>query len=1516
MITKKYSILYSLFVIFLCFSKVSYCQYWMYGAGSIAEDEALSVTKDINGNLITTGYFGTIADFSNNNTLISSGASDIFLLKSNPDGDVIWVKKAGGFGEDRGQSVKTDSQGNIYVTGFFYGTATFGTQTITSAGAQDVFIAKYNPSGNLVWVVSAGGAGTDIAHSITLDVHGNITITGQFTGTSTFGTATLTSMINPTSGQNVTNIFVAHYNNNGNFLWVKQGSSIENCRGISITTDAACNIFTTGEFSDTIQFDVFHNNNINNAIYVMKFDSLGNEKWFKRIGGSLLNAAHEIVVNSNQDVLITGNAAGTLYFFENPNYPLSNTYSNQAFVAEYSNNGNLLWAVSDGSESDLTSMGIVLGNNGDIYITGEFRCKFSEYADVFGQGTFNSVGFRDIFVTKFDPNGQRIWMRNLGGKMDDFVHGITLINDNPVLAGGFHNVLIAASSGNTVSNHQPSTMLPANTGLTYCGDSHYGDFTGLRSSGYNDIFLVNAIDLSREPYDYYKRYGSACERPYVGCCINSTGSDSFCEDSVEFCGSATIAAASNTSSFYSTLFTPGPNFNYVWSTGDLNRQINVTNSGHYYVTVTSQDGCFQSNDSIVVTVNSIPEVPWISDNLGIGINSPNPYTIEVCSDSIVLTAGNVTTSDYYWSNNGIPVPGDSLAIFVPISGTYTFTVVDSNGCINLNNVTVNFIEPFDDVAPYLLDVQDSVSNDTIFICEGEPFIINAFDSITDIDHTILDNPVLISDLSSWTSVPVIPVVYGSMPEAHFIPSVSGNYLVTYLLIRQNICDTDTVTVSKNFYVNVFPKPSVSIAVSGLTHICPGDSLWLTVCCASNYTWQSSANFLGDPANDSILVYQPGSYSVGSSETNIYGCSASDYAGINVGNWSVPQIQMSPASGLICPNGIVTLTTTSGGSQYEWYGPAGLIPTNLSSIQVNAAGYYFCIVTMPDGCRVSSNTVEVKQYVTPFLLATPNEALCPDDSVMLTLVTNPGSNFVWQPPLSGNSYTQIILTPGYYSCQVNSCGITTMAGVTIIASFPVAQISALGPTTFCSGDSVTLLGNSGMEVYDWHPGGILDTTMTVYTSGDYYLVTSDLMGCDAVSNVITVNVTNVQSPVSEDDTICSGQTATLNITGSAQYFWYDSPSAVSPVGNGPGFTTPDLTQTTTYWIRSEISGCQSDLVPVTVTVLDSVTFLTPSVSSNSPVCAGETLQLYSDVIPNVSFHWSGPNGYTASDQNPVIVSSSTLNSGIYSLFAEQNGCLSYKSLVQVVVHPLPPLFVSSDTTICFGDSVSLFASGGDTIHWVPSTGLNNADIYNPTCHPDFSTNYNVTVTDLNSCSRSDNIQVSVIEPNVINVTNSMEIVVGENVQLNVNYTQGGTSILWSPSEGLSCTTCSNPFAMPMHTTEYTVLLVDSLGCFERYGTVLIEVKEEYTMDVPSAFTPNGDGSNDIVYVRGWGLKKLIEFNIYNRWGEMVFSSDDFNAGWDGTFKGKLQNIETYVYTAKAETYNGLILEKHGYIQLLR
>lgn len=1213
-------------------------QYWMYDAGSTLIDEAMDVSKDAGGNFYTTGYFSSSAIFSPTTTLSSNGVADIFLMKTNSSGQLIWAVKAGGFGEDRGLSIETDASGNSYITGFYYGTATFSPQTLTSAGGQDIFIAKYNSSGILQWLVSAGGPGCDLSNAIAQDISGNVIITGQFKGTATFGTTTISSQINPQTGQPCNNIFIAKYDSNGNFIWVKHGASDKDCRGINIATDGTGNIFTTGIFSDTLTFDQTHNNNIYNGIYLIKMDSSGQEQWFKRAGGTLHNIAYGITTDMNQDVIITGEASGSLSFFGSPTYLLTSPYNYQVFLAKYKGvNGYLSWAISDGSDSEVSSQVVCADNSGNLFITGTFKCKFSEYADSLGQGTFNSIGYQDIFVTKYNTTGQRLWMRNFGGKYEDYIHGMVIANNRPVLAGSFKNALAVPSSysSTTSTNHNPGYFyFPVNTNNIFCNDNNYDQFTPMLSYGNSDIFLIDAINLNRQPYDYYCRDASMapCDRSYIGCCINMTGSE-YCSGNSnnEACGSASLYAASNTSSNYSTIITCGPNFTYHWSTGATYRAIPVTSSGTYSVTVTTEDECFQSADTFDVIIHPFPQTPWISDNYGIGVNSPNPYSIMICADSVILTGSNTQGCSFQWSGPGITGnPNDSIITlyYGSSGGTYTFTLTDSHGCHKINWVNVDIQQPFPPIDPYLFNVSNTLVNNTIYVCSNEFVYIHAFDSISDPGHTYPCNPVLdpVMGQMIWSISPNV-FYYGDCYGIYFYPGSSGFYQFDYTLIRHNQCDTDTFVAQISYYIQILPNPVINISISGNQYFCPGDSMELTACCASNYHWGTSGGaFIGDLYNDSITVLHPGYYWVSCSETNQYGCTATGSENLTVTNWPVPNITLNPSSGLICPGNHVTLYA-SGGISYEWYGPTGILPSNSSNIQVTVAGYYFCIVTFPDSCRVTSNTVEVKQYSTPLLEVFPSDVICPGDSVFLILITNAESNYYWLPPLYGNNLTQVITNPGTYSCQVVSCGITTTASSTIHEG--QMEIIVSPDTAICYGDTAflyvqNLIPGSSL-VYFWLPsagiisGGNTDhPVVSPSVSTTYIVYSQNELLCERTDTVV-VTIRDMETGISNSqDVLCYGDcngsaVATCTGTPPFQFYWSNNTNNSSVSGLCPGSYSVAITDS--IGCTSSVSIIINEPAPIT-TAMQSV----PTLGCDGNNCSGQLIVFPSGGTLPYTYHW--------------------------------------------------------------------------------------------------------------------------------------------------------------------------------------------------------------------------------------------------------------------------------------------------------
>ena len=487
---------------FLLLSNVGFSQNWLDGAGGTTNDEALDVAVDPTGDYYSTGYFTTTATFGTY-SLNSSGNSDIFIAKYSAAGIVQWAVKAGGPGADRGYSIKTDDAGNLYITGYYYGTATFGATSISSVSStQDVFIAKYDNTGTLIWVRSVGGTDSETGYGITPDNLGNVIVTGQFKGTATFGSIVLTSVTNPLTSLPSFDIFTVKYDASGNFLWVEQGRAKYDDRGLDVAVDLADNIFVVGQFSDTIQFDVTHNNAVMNSGYLMKYDASGNEQWFVKMS-ALQTILYSVAIDQANNVLITGDFKGNLGIFTTPMTYSTSAFLNKIFIAKFSNTGNLLWVENDGSDSEVTSKSIALDANGDAYIAGLFKCKFDEYSQTLGTGYFYSSGYRDVFVTKYSSSGARQWFKHFGGNKDDYCSGIAVNTiDKPIIAGSFENRFnVPYSPAFTVFPSNVSYM--GSTGFGFCSYANFHGWVSQQTEGQKDIFVASPVDMAQAPFDYF-----------------------------------------------------------------------------------------------------------------------------------------------------------------------------------------------------------------------------------------------------------------------------------------------------------------------------------------------------------------------------------------------------------------------------------------------------------------------------------------------------------------------------------------------------------------------------------------------------------------------------------------------------------------------------------------------------------------------------------------------------------------------------------------------------------------------------------------------------------------------------------------------------------------------------------------------------------------------------------------------------------------------------------------------------
>ncbi len=398
---------------------------WANRAGGTYLDSGRGVVTDDSGNTFVVGYFSESADFGSI-TLSSAGDEDIFIAKYNGSGNVVWAKKAGGTGRDNGLSIAIDESDNLVITGFFQKTAFFEKTSLISAGSYDVFIAKYNSSGGLIWAKQAGGIAEEIGRGVATDVACNIFITGDFEGKINFGNLSLTSI-----GQK--DIFIAKYNASGDVVWAKQagGTNIDGGEGV-VVDGLGCSVIT-GSFKDTAMFDT--NTLVGNgwsSMFIAKYDNSGNLLWVKKAASECSVIAEDIAVDGTGNYLVTGWFAGTAIFDLKT---LSGSCSSrEIFIVKYNTLGNLVWAKSAGEDYDDMGRGIVADTDGNIFVTGSFH-KTAQFDNI----SLSSSGGDDIFVAKYDALGNIQWAEKAGGL--DSEGGSDIDTDafgRCVVVGNFH----------------------------------------------------------------------------------------------------------------------------------------------------------------------------------------------------------------------------------------------------------------------------------------------------------------------------------------------------------------------------------------------------------------------------------------------------------------------------------------------------------------------------------------------------------------------------------------------------------------------------------------------------------------------------------------------------------------------------------------------------------------------------------------------------------------------------------------------------------------------------------------------------------------------------------------------------------------------------------------------------------------------------------------------------------------------------------------------------------------------
>lgn len=728
------------------------------------------------------------------------------------------------------------------------------------------------------------------------------------------------------------------------------------------------------------------------------------------------------------------------------------------------------------------------------------------------------------------------------------------------------------------------------------------------------------------------------------------------------------------------------------------------------------------------------------------------------------------------------------------------------------------------------------------------------------------------------------------------PSVATSYIVTVTDV--NGCQaSDTVRVSVNSLpvVNAGNDTSACLnTVIPLRAIGSGGS-------GTGYTYAWST---GD--NTRLAPYLvTGSVVLTCSITDSNGCRSAD--NISVTALALPVVSATASPDSICNGFTSTLTA----SQVNGVNPMTYIWSNgvtANSITVSpptpAAWNNYTVIGI-DGntCRDTAAVGVYLNPLPPLSVSIDTNFICINDRTIIRATAPTAATYAWSPnngTLNNANAAVVVASPTttttYTVLITDAQGCQASASITLgVSPFALPVISITPDTTICYGRYVQLNVSGGLA-YDYHdwfniPGlscytNCVNPVATPLTTTTYYVLVEGNGGCRDTAQV-TVTVRDERFDVlGPDRTICLGDSAQLNILG----------------GTNPRFTGVDLScvvcpnpfafpsNTSEYFVNVTQNGCPvDDSIMVNVIRPDMV-----SAGRDTFICRGDSILLVG--MGTDSTLWQPFYNIADSSQLSTLVWPDTTTSYVLSAFGAN--CAVTDTVVISVYNTAE--ITAEDVSVCPGFSVQLNASGiADRFEWAPASGLDNPNIPNPIATVSDSSVFVVTGFLGNCPSDQEVVNVNVTPPVDLPGVRVKRFFVGQQVIVDLEdyFSTDGLGVQWVPNTYLgNCDTCTSAVIRPDTAITYTITVTDSIGCQSSMQLRLIPVEEcgEGLVVVPNAFTPNGDGNNDVLFARSSSIGRILNFDVYDRWGKRIFNTNNLNVGWDGTADGANAESGVYVY----------------------
>lgn len=964
---------------------------------------------------------------------------------------------------------------------------------------------------------------------------------------------------------------------------------------------------------------------------------------------------------------------------------------------------------------------------------------------------------------------------------------------------------------------------------------------------------------------------------------------------------------------------------FTWDFGDGGSSANAnpvysySSPGLYPVRlIASDNGC---DDTLIIpgyiTVN-YPISEFTAD-----------YACDTLTKVVLTNQSQGYTSCLWIFGDGTTSTDDNPTHVYPGLGTYQLQLVTYNsttGCTDTADLTVT-----------LFTITANFTASDTAICPGDMITLNA----------VTPDPLLVSTYH-WLIGNVI--IADTSADIPFTFQAPGVYSVSLIIEDAHGCP-DTVTRTNYIIVGL---PDVNFIASDSTLCVPATTLFTSTgttvpgTTPASYTWDFGTGGglqTTTAASISVGYPDPGLYTVTLYVTDNIGCldSLTKVQYIQVNN---PEAGFVTNTIHACVGAPFPFYNTSTGTQltYWWdFGDGGTDTVAMPSHTYSMIGSYTVTLVITDniGCTdtmIKHSYVNVWDRPVAAFSMSDSFAICPPLHISFTNNSTGAIVYNWNmgdgTSFTGQNPSHVFVDPGVYSVRLIAinqygCRDTAYHEAELLGydgAFSYAPLSGCAPLTVNFTASVT---NVPGLIFDFGDGNTFATTTgtathTYLSPGPVLprVIMTDNLGCSATSyGTDTIRVDGVYAGFTYDPfPACDSGLLVFTDTSRGAYssitdrLWVfhdgTTSTAISPSHYYPGIGDYPIVL---YTITA--TGCMDTLHEILSfhpsPVIDA--------GSDTTICVGD----YAVLTPagGVSYVWTDLTGGTLNCTDCTRPHASPSTPTMYLVEGTDiNGCKNTDS-VTVFLKTKTESIAGGDTAICRGTTVQLYASGGQHYEWTPGRWLNYHDIPAPLATPQESVTYQVVAYEGSCIPDTNTVNITVHQLPEIDAGTSQIIVAGETALLSATGSSQVSRYEWMPAESLNCTDCREPEATPKNTTTYRVYAYNSFGCRATDTVTVFVICRESQVFIPNSFTPNNDGQNDRFYPRGKGIESIRSFRIYNRWGELIFEQrdmqvNDFNTGWDGTYKGVLLNPDVFVYVVDAICDTGEPVTLKGDISLIR